>query len=468
MALAALCIWVLPGCLVTDYSGTYDNKTQGLARVNMGIEIYTYLDTCDTTIPGDTFVNGMTGIVYTEYQRDHFRSDYSCPAVGGCACDEGQDYKYKDCMKWREQGEKKGFIDEGGDTAGPAGPNFYGYECMYDSDGDGVDDAQGVRIYNDILGNHPYVYYNWYEGYANGDLYCWDAVGGWWGLFTDDRPEFWTWNTVLYNNPNATSPFSWQCPANVPPRTRDMTHRSFALTCETEPSEMWWGRYCYSYWGYYWTPPQWYSYCYDTRFTKGNCGWAGNIVVTEETNLGWLPNWDPSLAETIGMGNRLWADTTRSTADAMWPAGYDFPCNYDGTGAATCFYAMTAEIDDHICDFGMPMDKVFEAIRNASVTENGMVSLELTGFRLGDQEVTFSEPYTLKIPPDMSTLKIPLNVQDPWLQKASADILASGVTVGEPTLFVNGVELSIPAVVHLNPNWLEARAGGNKDVVRNR
>ena len=28
------------------------------------------------------------------------------------------------------------------------------------------------------MGNHPTLYYDWYEGYANGDLYCWDAVGG--------------------------------------------------------------------------------------------------------------------------------------------------------------------------------------------------------------------------------------------------------------------------------------------------
>jgi hypothetical protein len=485
-ALAALCVWVLPGCLVTDYSGTYDNKTQGLARINAGAEVYTYADTCDTTIPGDTFANGMTGIMYTEYQRDHYRSDYSCPSAGiALECDEaldnpGPDHDpnypqgshYNQCLQWVQKGIKHQFISgTSGGGGGDKSPNFYGYACeLKDLDGDGdLDGTVAVPVYNDIMGNHPDMYYDWYEGYANGDLYCWDAVGGWWGLFTDDRPEFWTWNTPLWDNPNSTSPFSWTCPADMPPRTRDKSQRSTTLVCETEPSEFWWGQYCYSYWGYWYSPPRWYSYCYDTRFTKSNCGWGANVVATEEANLDWLPpdqygnSWDPN-TQTLGPGNRAWADLSIPMDDV----DMDFACPYDGTGAATCFYAMTAEIDDHICDFGMPMDKLFEAVRNASVTENGMVAMEVTGFRLGDKEVVFSEPYTLKIPPDMNNVKIPLSLQDAWLKQAAAEILDSGATMGEPTIFVNGVELSIPAVVTLNPNWLEARAGAGKDVVRNR
>jgi hypothetical protein len=311
------------------------------------------------------------------------------------------------------------------------------------------------------------MYYAWYEGYANGDLYCWDAVGGWWGYLTDDRPEFWTWNTSLFTNPNSSNPFAWTCPGNMPPRTRDCSQRTTTVTCEQTPSDIWWGRYCYSYWGYYWTPPIWYSYCYDTRFLRSNCGWAANIVMTEESSLDWLPGWDPNKAGTLGPGNRMWANQCQEGANTCSDPA-DFACPYDGTGAATCFYAFTAEIDDSIPDFGLPMDKVFEALKNAAVSEDGKVVLEFTGFKLGETEVVFSEPYTMNVPPNLSVLRVPINLQDPWLKKASTEILEAGVLSGQPTLYVNGVELTIPAITHLNPSWFEARAGIGNDVVRSR
>jgi hypothetical protein len=486
MALAALCVWALPGCMITDYAGTDCTKTQGLNRVNLGLEIYTYADTCDTTIPGDTFANGMTGIVYAYYDKvnddDGNPLATNCPPFkGSCGgatgdCNNCTD-EWKDCNKWWEKGVDKGYVDEevGGMTAGPCYVNgidiaeYKKANCPgIDKDGDGVKEHGGALILNDILGNHPDVYYAWYEGYTPGDLYCWDAVGGWWGYFTDDRPTYWTWNTVLYNNPNSANPFAWDCPGNVPPRTRDCTQRMTTLTCENNPSEMWWGRYCYSYWGYYWTPPTWYSYCYDTRFLRSNCDWAANILKTEETNLDWLPGWDPNDVEKIGPDNREWATDCKEGPACLCTEPADFPCAYDGTGAATCFYSFTAEIDDSIPDLGLPMDKLFEAIKNAAVTEDGKVVLEFTGFKLGETEVIFSEPYSMNVPPNMTVLRVPVNLKDPWLAKASQEILDAGVLSGQPTLYVNGIELTIPALTHLNPNWLEARAGSGKDIVRSR
>jgi hypothetical protein len=482
MALAALCIWVLPGCLVTDYVGTYDMKTQGFSRVNALAEVYQYADVCDTTIPGDTFANGMTGVMYAQYELPWNPTDGYYPPVhpgfecclGGAGCAAETEEAEKKCIK-------AGCCDEGGGGGGgtAGGCDGYGYECMKDLDGDGIEETPGLLLYNDIMGNHPDMYQDWYDSdgdgnpYNDSDLYCWDAIGGWWGLFTDDRPEFWAWNTPLFDNPNGASPFSWTCPGDMPPRTRDCSQRTFALTCEKDPSEIWWDTYCYSYWCYWCAPPYWRSYCYDRRYLNSNCGWAANILATEESSLDWLPGWRNSPAypgENIGKGNRLWAvDCPEGCPDPCadnMPT--DFACNYDGTGLAVCFYAMTGEIDDSICDFGIPIDKVFEAVRNASVTENGMVAMQMTGFKLGEEEVNFSEPFTLNVPPTMDNIRVPLNLQDPWLKKAASDILDSGVTSGEPVLFVNGVELAIPAIVHLNPRWLEARASTQQNIVRSR
>jgi len=438
VTLAALCIWILPGCMITDYPGYDGKKTQGLSRLAYN-EVAQYGDTCDTTIPGDTDANGTTGITYFRYNNPRGPALPENPIVCG------------------------GGGDEGGDGGPMPEPNwFYGYTC---ESTDPVNfPNRFVEIYNDVMWNNSNLYASWEANM----WYCFSAHfnGSYVRNWTDDRPAYWAWPDSRYSDPNAP-PGSWYyCPGGAPPRTQDLSQRTFALMCEQKPAESWWQRYCYSYL----SGGSWYSYCYSSQYLKTNYGWGANIVACEEDFSTWLPGFNPA-SKTLGPGNRLWAGDLaewRCCSTYEFTPPQDMTCPYNGTGLAVAFNGATAEADDVASDMGLPVDKMADVIKNAAVTPNGFMVMQVSAIGIGSKKVTFSEPWTLNMPPSFDKIRIPLNLNDPWLRKAAKEILDAGLTSGQPTLTINGVDVKIDARVILNPSWLRDRAGVGNNIVRTR